>query len=819
MDGELESQTRALSVMVYLFDTDLIKCRVGWFTKVSIAGVDYDVAAGPSLDPCYITAMVQEDSKSPIVLLDIELESLGKATVDRNQATLVIQASDGGSAVSLDFWRMIVPVQITFKDSFTLMEAIKLLPKRLTEVDETQVFSQELGESYSMAGPLVIPDNCQNRQNVRGDDTIKDENHPAESEGSQAYSTQNCSNLDCQEASSELSSVSSQTTPPSINGLNAKSTSASRTTSTKVYRAKNGRYVSKNTAGAKPPPKSRTARGRTSNSTVSDTNTRCRPRSQSPEIGFDDVNKQSQRINFDSPPPISPPRRQRSRLQNSQETEGHPRKRGKNDSDDDFQPSRKRTCTVKATLKGIPKTTSSKVGKREPSQKRLTFRRQSAPSNRSKYGPQGNIESIEDTEHDERGNPSEGISRNTNLRTSNVKSTLTLLVNSKGIEDPQTNVQKRPKSLRTDTVVDTSSEEVDAEEAPEPKESLAGESSMGLSEPFTHFPDPAFCDDVNEAISRQSIHAGQRTRLTDSSKQLPKLKEFGKDPTQAQTANSTSRNTIKESCINGTSLRSITVPGQGTPHPNNPRDTFKKRADALDALPEEVLFSAKEAQPVKDFQLLRANLDNEAEDQSASNGTPSPSPIKVRSGPIVTSSQRKTRLLLRDGKIQSEEANAPSNLTRKAERSAIQGQKKRTVTGNMTKNHIVAEPSSLSIPSGDELRSILLSAAKQATSNHPPSQTQQIQQDQRPNPPQIVGAIHMFHTKLAEKGIAFANIDISEDVSSNDPYSSDSDLSDEESGEDMDVVGIERQPELPAHQKTVRDALAEITEVTTIWQS
>ena len=208
----------------------------------------------------------------------------------------------------------------------------------------------------------------------------------------------------------------------------------------------------------------------------------------------------------------------------------------------------------------------------------------------------------------------------------------------------------------------------------------------------------------------------------------------------------------------------------------------------LDALLEDNIAPQVDVPPVKPFQLARIHPDDDHEDDddedhSPSNASSSPSP-SMANNHLVT---RRNGLLLRDGKIQ-------------------------LATGMRVLGNGVNKKVSPLISTSEKINE--LTGPSDSSNNKENPQNSELKIIKRTKCPKLGDAMERFRAKLAGKGINFSKSEPEEDEDTSlSEYSSDSEQSDEGCNDSMEVIPIKPQPVLPTHQQSVRDSLAEITEV------
>ena len=339
---------------------------------MAIRGKTYTFAAGPSFDEHYLTGMIQESSKSAVVLLDVKLDCLIKISVDRSELILALHVAQGTAGAWLDFRGMWGEIDLQLKDDRAMKDALQLLPHNLTEISETQLLSQTTYvHGYLSRG------HSGGKQGKGGE--MDTSYQPTEA-------LQHFAGLQ-QLESSELSDISSKSTPspdPVSKAVPAKSNSNS-----KVYRAKNGRYPRKRLRDTKAAPRNVQSEQKFASTGTSENSDKS---GGTNNLGNEEL-PQGEQIDYNSPPPLSPAScltRPPKRFDVGPPT----RKRFKLDSDDEYQPSQKRIKSL-ATTKSIAASVPQKKANQPPKQ---APRRRSAPHKTLNYVQQDGEETVEDTE-------------------------------------------------------------------------------------------------------------------------------------------------------------------------------------------------------------------------------------------------------------------------------------------------------------------------------------------------------------------------------------------------------------------------------------
>ena len=750
-----------------------LKYRVGKIESAKISGTSYQFVAGPSLDCCYLTGMVQETPKSTISLLDISLDSIDNLSIDRAQSMLTIHVHNDASTAWLDFRRISGDVHLQLEGEAALNEALQLLPKSLTETEESQLLSQTRYLQQFVAKQPVAFQSCGRRGEEDDGRDVKNEIEGFDSQIS--GSSHQSEDSTKQNESSELTSPPSQATPLSQDPIASKSTSDTRRTNTKVYRSRNGRFLGKKVSKPRAA-KAREITSHENDSTISEGYETSRAKNSYGNPGI----QTDQGDSFDSPPPISA-QRPRRRLQKPSEPEVPPRKRGKLESDDDYQPTQKRLRAVR-TAENRPTKVASVPQKIAARPLRQTTRRRSAPQKTMAYASQEDSENIEDTENEARTNKPAGTKIVLKLALNNPIPAL-LLKSARAGESNETPTMPILKNRSCHEVASTP-------EANKPGE-ISEDEGNGPAPTENPFYSPELGDSLNvSARPRPSRHPFGQISATRSWVGLSHPKPRGKGiPNVILRSEELTTATASDAAHRPPT--SISVPGHGTPH-FSVLQPQKRRKDALDVLLESEPSEAKaRGAGRKESQLLRMNLDYERDDNS--NSSPIPSPSISKAVQSLASKERIRNLLDRDGKsrpaatVSSSDTNNPANQRKKQARII----------------DIAARTSTLH------------SAANQVESAEVGGQRVCSQTDEVRPAAQPTDALELFHTKLAAKGLDFCSTvgNAIEDLSLSHYCSSQSDLSESSSDEEMEVEQTKPQPVLPTHQQSVRDALVEITEV------
>jgi len=770
-----------------------------------IAGVERRIVVGPSLGRVHLTAMVQAKPPAPILMMDINFSKLRGLAMNPEEFRITICSEPENPAVLLDFRNISGSFDITFTDKKAMVDILACLPIDLIQIQNSQSASQgatAVGTRDPMLADLLNPthkspdnqDSLKQPMPVSGtlpnempqmendEDGDRDYNQLEEDIYGEDISTPE-SRKDLgqlpREGSSNLPKVSDhdKPTPAPVSSVKGSSRPASRRTNvvTKVYgRASRLRTATPAPSGGKQSSTISRASS-TSSSTGPDTNATTAPAAVATKVTLKPVQTQPhERDYFDRPPP-NPSTRPQSRTQRKSEPKPNLRKRSKEASDEEWAPTTKKSRTVRAVSTSKTVTfkdnKSNTVVKKNEQKKIQNVRRQSAPVKASQYGPAAEVEDIQE-ESSAQIIPKAYSVKRTSLPLS-VSSGKTISAKNKGQEDGEPGAESRSKSKRAIFEALKVSKAV----IEEPGSSDDSANDESFSDGFNH--DSMDIDDFPENLRQPSPDLPRPTAVSPR-------KQFTTNIPPPLTKKPVNR-TFSDSLLNPIGEAGETVsPGAQSNTPNTMMTRKRPRFIAnsnLMNLPEGSSPVTREHRDGKYYIKARqTETDEEAEESEYY--TPTPSSRK----PVP----KQVELVLRNS------GSLPTGY--REEFPASQAQHIPPKRGNEEGGERMRSHG------GFEFEKTKAQVIK-------PSDRRLVQPVKRSQPEaKDIERPNGFHERLIKAGIKLSFTEASAEQVDDMLYTSDSSLSEDESETGMGS-DMEDDPSIPTHQRNIRNALREISEV------
>lgn len=751
-------------------------------SAVIIGNVEYAIVAGPSIDPHFFVAMLRNGSNPPTVLLDVKLPLLHQLLIDRKESRITMSAKAEQSAIFLDFRRTHEDLVIKFTNASAMAQVLKSFPKSLMETPDSQPLAQiSFHSRASVKEPFLeayVNKELKNSKSEEMEIDVPAKANPDDGGTHNIEKTDQENDISGATNSREdllrRSSDLSKQTPvcqSAVSGQEAFS-SSSKSVTRKVYRS-----ATKGKSIRCPKLSKPGASERVANSTAAAA--LALRRSAEVHDTENDETRVSQGTPYDSVPPIKTRPQAKTTVS----------RKHINESDDEYRPTKKSRATKSATSKSVSvkKSTNSKSApKPDRSSTREYVRRRSAPVAPSRYIPADEYEQIQDDEEVQ-------LTSLPPKRKNIVKTSRVILGSSPGPNRNQEVVTKarigRPRARQMSPEIGDVSVSrpvssvinyTDASEMQTPVSAEHGNEHSG-----SMHVDNSEGDDADQSNSQQRSR-NSSFQKTDSNGLEMKTASFNEF---ADLDANPPRNSRHESRLS----KPIALPGRkDTPIVNSQQSQGLRKRDALDTLLEET--SVRSPNISKTFRIMRRDL-LEGQDESSQDHTPTPSQIKV---------QRQHHNI--DLTLIKQPCPPANGVAGRSFESQSTSSGNRLVVSKMPLQTDIV-PRRHSAPNLPLLQPIHKSMNKQTD--------QRQLNDKASNHSHInTGRLDLFHARLLENGIGFSATEALEERPDDTSYSSDSSLS-----EDGDLDSIsngemnDERSNLLHHQQSVRDALADLTEV------
>ena len=747
-------------------------------SRLTIDNREYDIVAGPSICKSFLVALIQNGSKAPIFLLDIDLSLLCRLEIDRKHSRIKVFSQSQRAAISLDFRRIASSIVMDFSNLKDLGEVLKQLPTKLTETPDSQIESSQHGAI--LLEPIFI-DNSKYRS--------KELEHFAEDEvemhvdGNEVVEDQNIRNSPAEgNVSFDLSTIST----PRRELSSSTAPRSSRISVTKTYsRSKSRRFT------RSPGRRKNDTRPAAAQSSASDAENGEDKEETSHEV------QESQRTAYDSPPPGGG-NKPRNRLREKTASAYASRKRNRDKDDEEYQPNKKRSRVIKTPASKSVSFKEKEKSKRsslpsKPANKsdsNQNRRRNSAPVKGPQYDfVDSDIESLQETDRPDK-------------RHSQVKSQLTF-VNSGPLPSsvPQCKIAKENRVKKAATQQRSPPKMMETSTKPNPAlhESYDdGHSSGDVGKDR----DYGLYDKTQIRVHPPSINHLCGNSLPSPPNILPEVKLK-----PLPTKHTPTLDIIYAAPQKSDAVKPIALPGRrDTPIAIVSQKTSKfKEKDLLDAILE--VHDESHLSRANGFQLKRINPVDEEEEAWSQHNSPTPSHFKTgnrilnhesgelrlppgytttrspksppRRLPLTTTTLLK-RLVNSDA-LQKQ----PPDLCNKSLAPISERRTSQQVDCISSRNHEQSTEHAMGQVSSQEIS--LLGSKRGQT-------------------------VDTFHSRLLKKGISFPTPEVIKYHQPEGLHTNDFDMSDDESISDSDEE-MQEDREYPEHQQHVRDAFYEITEV------
>lgn len=407
-------------------------------TRILIGDVERRIVVGPAVGKVYLTAMVSREPPALKLMLDINFSKLQQLSIDRQAFKINVYSPPEDPAVLLDFRAISGFFEIGFADQKAMIEILSYLPISLTQIQDSQINSQPtsqttrdpvLVQSIKSASKRLYDQNptyppLPNCATLRVEQTqMEDYNHGDEPfkqfeediYGEDLSRKQLKKDLEQlpRQTSSDLSDVSDHERPkpapePLAKGPSRPSSVRSRKSVPIVY-GRSNRFRTATPSGPRGNQPETLSRGSsTSSSTGPDTTSNSALVAAARKLASKPVETQApEQDYFDRPPPdpmtklpLGTTSKSQIRNQRKSEPKAVSRKRTKGVSDEEWEPTTKKTRAARAA--STSKTVTFKenketaVAEKHEPKKVLNARRQSAPVKASQYGPAEGVETIQE---------------------------------------------------------------------------------------------------------------------------------------------------------------------------------------------------------------------------------------------------------------------------------------------------------------------------------------------------------------------------------------------------------------------------------------
>ena len=399
-------------------------CREGMITGIFIGDVERRIVVGPALGKVHLTAMVSAGPSAQKQMLDINFSKLQQLSIDRHTLRTTVSSAPDNSAVSLDFRAISGPIDIQFADQKAIIEILSCLPISLTQIQDSQRNSQPTSQMPRESVPLIMSaSNHSHPQNTAypprptsgrlpvdqaqmevGRDANQEYNQSEEDIYGEDLSRQGMKDVGhlTREILSGPSALSTVERPSSIPEPSAKRPSRHSIRprrSVPIVYGRSNRFRTVTPSGPNGKPTNTLSRGLSaSSSTGPDTiSTSASTRAVRKPIPDSLSMQTSEKVDFDRPPP-APTTKPQNLNQRKSETKPVTKKRTIEASDQDWEPTTKKSRSGRAaltwkmvTFKENNTTTTEEKDERKKGQ---VVRRQSAAIKASRYGPAEDADNI-----------------------------------------------------------------------------------------------------------------------------------------------------------------------------------------------------------------------------------------------------------------------------------------------------------------------------------------------------------------------------------------------------------------------------------------
>ena len=754
---------------------------------LTIDNLEYEIAAGPSIDRSFLVALVRNSSRAPICLLDIDLSLLYQLEIDRKHSKIKVSSQPEKAAVNLDFRRIESDIVIEFSSSKALAKVLKQFPTKLTETPDSQM---ELSQREVILLEPIFIDNSKYsskeveyvadgevEMHVDGDEV--DDRDSRNSRPAEVNASYNLSTI-----STPRRELSSGSAPRSSRISVAKT--YSRNKSRRFAHGPDGKKNNKN-----PSLETRlvAAKSSTSDTENDEDDDRTHHKTQ-----------QTQLTAYDSPPPGGD-NKSRPRLRAKTTSAPVSRKRNRDDDDEEYQPNGKRPRIIKAPASNSVSFNKKDKLKRSSLPSKLTSKSNSRPNNRRHSAPVKGSQYA--PVNDDIGDLEETLSaRRPHKRRLQVKSQLAF-VNSGPLplSVPESKIAKENRVNKTVTLQDSSPEMVEKNT----KENSALRESHGYGEPLADDEengDDGLDDEIQVDHHHPSINHAHGNSLPSRTNILAEITLKPPPKNHTPTVGAKDGPPHKSDTV-----KPISLPGRrDTPTTVTSQKTSKrKEKDLLDTILE-VQHDESHLDYRNEFRLKRINYVDEEEETWSQHNSPTPSHFITRAR---ISNDESSELCLPPGYTTTKSPKSPprglplntTTFVKKLFKSETL--QMRTPDLGIKKLAPISER-----PTSQQVNRISSMSYEQPTQNaarEVPSQQTSFLGSKRGQ------SVDGFHARLLKKGISFSTSDAMKNQQPEDLDTTDSDMSDDESGSDLDEK-MQEDHEYPEHQQHVRDAFCEITE-------